>query len=279
MYLFLIFQWLTDLICHFFTKFDIQFGFDNLELSLATRTETVHPKPRAVSRGLFNNEVDMSSKTKFDMGASAMSAAELLFQADNAHLSMAQFMADFTKEIARARRDGADKWGGQRYPGTYGDSFLRSLKANMWPKDATGAVLANEKIGDDILKPLEKRFERLARCAKICFEQELALTGLVPAKIVEANICLYTGNVKGAQPVSEEPKSKGAQPTKTAKHLGYILAPFVNHTDVIRYLGSVSAELRKVKVIDGTALHKALIDVAMKEKFLQGKDGEIKTAK
>lgn len=222
----------------------------------------------------------MASKpNEFDLGASAKSASELLFQADNAQLSMAQFMADFTKEIARARRDGADKWGGQRYPGTYGDSFLRSLKTIMWPKDATGAVLANEKIGDDILKPLEKRFERLARCAKICFEEELALTGLVPARIIEANICLYTGNVKGAQAKSEEPKSKGAQPTKTAKHLGYILAPFVNHTDVIRYLGSVSAELRKVKVIDGTALHKALIDVAMKEKFLQGKGGEIKTAK
>jgi hypothetical protein len=220
----------------------------------------------------------MASTPKFDLGASALSASELLFQADNASLSMAQFMSDFTKEIAKARRNGADNWGGQRYPGTFGDSFLRSLKTQMWPKDSAGVVLANEKIGDDILKPLEKRFERLARCAKICFEQELALTGLVPAKIIEANICLYTGNVKDA-PKSEESKDKGAQATKQAKHLGYILAPFVNHNDVIRYLGSVSAELRKVKVIDGTALHKALIDVAMKEKYLQGKDGEIKTAK
>lgn len=221
----------------------------------------------------------MASKpNEFDLVASATKAAELLFQADCANESLSQFKLRFTQAIAEARRNGVAEWGGMRYPQTYGDVCLRALKASLWPKKA-GVVLADEQIGDDILKPLKKKFERLGRCAKICFEEELALTTLVPARIIEMNICLYTGNVKGAQAKSEEPKSKGAQATKTPKHLGYVLAPFINHPEALKFFGTLSAELRTVDNLDGSAIHKALLKVALKAKFLQSKDGDIKIAK
>lgn len=223
----------------------------------------------------------MASKpNEFDLVASATSAAELLFQAEGASETLAEFKLRFTQTIAEARRNGVADWGGLRYPQTYGDVCLRSLKVSLWPKDKAGVVRADETIGDDILKPLKKKLERLSACAKTCFVEELALTHLTVNGIKEANICLYTGNVKGAQVTkSEESASKGPQATKTPKHLGYLLAPLVNHPKVIAYLGSVSSELRKVKTVDGTAIHKALIDVALKEKLLQGKDGELRSAK
>ena len=222
----------------------------------------------------------MASTPKFDKVASAKRAAEVLFQADAAERSSAEFKLAYTQEIASAKRAGVDKWGGARYPGSYGKDVYDGLTISIWPKK-DGVMLSNEQIGDDKLKTLVKRRENLMLVGKMCFEKEIALTHLSAKRLVEdTQYDLFTGNVKGSEAKSnEEPKEKGAQATKTTKHLGYLLAPLVNHNDVIRYLGSVSAELRKVKVIDGTALHKALIDVAMKEKYLQGKDGEIKTAK
>lgn len=222
----------------------------------------------------------MASKpVEFDLVASATSAAEFLFQAEQASITLSEFKLRFTQTIADARRNGVDNWGGMRYPGTYGEVLIRALRKSLWPKDGAGMVIPDEKIGDDTIKPLKKKLERLGLCAKTCFTEELALTHLTANGIKDANICLFTGNVKGAETKSEEPKTKGAQATKTPKHLGYVLAPFINHPEALKFFGTLSAELRTVDNLDGSAIHKALLKVALKAKLLQSKDGDIKAVK
>ena len=189
-----------------------------------------------------------------------------------------------TQEIALAKRAGVGDWGGARYPGTYGHGFFQDLTFCIWPKDANGLVKPNEQIGDDNLKRLKKRRENLMGVAVICFEEEIALTHLHAKRLKEdTQIDLFTGNVKGSDATqsqsNEEPKTKGAQASKTQKHIGYALATFINHPEILKFLGTVSAELRKEKTLDGVAIHKSLLAVATKEKFLQSKDGDIKAIK
>lgn len=224
----------------------------------------------------------MSSKTKFDMGASAKNAALSLVHAEEAELSSAKFKLAFSQEIATAKRAGVKNWGGARYSGSYGKVIYDTLTAAMWPKAKdSDTVLPNEQIGDDVLKPLVKRRENLMLVGKICFEQEIALVHLNAKRLQEdTKYDLFTGDVKGASAKSnEEPKTKGAQATKTTKHLGYALAPFINHPEVVKFLGTVSAELRAEKTLDGSTIQKALLKVALKEKLLQDKDGDIKAIK
>lgn len=224
----------------------------------------------------------MASEAKFDKAASAKRAAEALFQADEAFNSCAAFKVSFSQEIASAKRAGVDKWGGARYPGSYGADMYGSLTTFIWPKDANGHVLPNEKIGDDMLKTLKGRRDKLMVCGKICFEDGIALTHLHPKRLKEdTQYDLFTGNVKGSDATqsTEEPKTKGAQASKTQKHIGYALATFINHPEILKFLGTVSAELRKAKELNGTTIQRALLEVATKEKLLQSKDGDIKAIK
>jgi hypothetical protein len=226
----------------------------------------------------------MASKAtvEFDKVASAKRAAEALFHAEEAFNSCAAFKVNFSQEIASAKRAGVGEWGGARYPGTYGADMYHSLTAFIWPKDANGHVLPNEKIGDDTIKTLTGRRDRLMVCGKICFEEEIALTHLHPKRLKEeTQYDIFTGNVKGSDATQSngEPKTKGAQASKTQKHIGYALATFINHPEILKFLGTVSAELRKTKELNGTTIQKALLEVATKEKLLQSKDGDIKVIK
>lgn len=221
----------------------------------------------------------MASKPKFDKAASAKRAAEALFHADAAERSSAEFKLAFTKEIASAKRAGIDKWGGARYPGSYGHGFFQDLTTCLWPKK-DGVVLSNEQIGDDTLKALVKRRENLMGVAVICFEKEIMLTHLHAKRLKEdTQLDLFTGNVKGSDAKSnEEPKTKGAQATKTEKHLGYALATLLTHSEATKFFASLSVELRKLKpeVLDGVQLQKSIIKIGIEQKLIMDKGGEIR---
>ena len=106
------------------------------------------------------------AKAKFDKGASAKRAAECLFHVDEAERTSAKFKLEFSQEIAKAKHNGVKSWGGARYPGSYGAGTYHGLTFCLWPKDAEGKVLPNEKIGDDTLKTLTKRRDNLMLVGK-----------------------------------------------------------------------------------------------------------------
>lgn len=221
------------------------------------------------------------AKAKFDKAASAKRAAECLFHADQAERTSAEFKLKFTQEIALAKRSDVKSWGGARYPGTYGADTYHGLTFCLWPKDANGLVKPNEQIGDDELKRLRKRRDDLMHVGKICFEDEIMLTHLNAKRLKEdTQLDLFTGNVKGSDATQSngEPKTKGAQATKTEKHLGYALASLLTHSGATNFFGALSVELRKLKpeVLDGTQLQKSIIKIGLEQKLIMDKNGEIR---